>query len=176
MAVLVFTASVIICTHFAAKKIEKPGLLSFISVSDELALYYSTDGAFWRELPTMTVTDRLVAWSAKMGYFKTGPRTLFVPEETALRPNYPNPFNPATIIEYDLGFLDGQLQKVNIVVFDLLGRQVVELFDGYQTIGRHAIRWDSRNARGVPSASGIYFVRMMAGKQFVKTQKIMLLR
>ena len=158
------------------KNFEKPVLLSFISVSDELALYYSTDGAFWRELPTMTVTDRLVAWSAKMGYFKTGPRTLFVPEETALRPNYPNPFNPATIIEYDLGFLDGQLQKVNIVVFDLLGRQVVELFDGYQTIGRHAIRWDSRNARGVPSASGIYFVRMMAGKQFVKTQKIMLLR
>jgi len=155
---------------------EKPVLLSFTSASDELALYYSADGVFWQELPTMTVTDRLLAWTAKMGYFKTGPRTLFVPEATALRPNYPNPFNPATIIEYDLGFLDGPQQKVNIVVFDLLGRQVVELFDGHQTIGRHAIRWDSRNARGVPSASGVYFVRMMAGNQFVKTQKIMLLR
>ncbi|MBC8400661.1 MAG: T9SS type A sorting domain-containing protein [Candidatus Marinimicrobia bacterium] len=155
---------------------EKPVLLSFISASDELALYYSADGEIWQELPTMTVADRLLAWTAKMGYYKTGPRTLFVPEETALRPNYPNPFNPVTIIEYDLGFLDGPQQKVTIVVFDLLGRQVVELFDGHQTIGRHAIRWDSRNARGVPSASGVYFVRMMAGKQFVKTQKIMLLR
>ena len=155
---------------------KKPVLLSFTNASDKLALYYSADGAFWQELATMTVADRLLAWSAKMGYFKTGPRTLFVPEETALRPNYPNPFNPVTIIEYDIGFLDGPQQKVNIVVFDLLGRQVVELFDGHQTIGRHAIRWDSRNARGVPSASGVYFVRMMAGKQFVKTQKIMLLR
>ncbi len=153
-----------------------PVLLAFNKAADDLALYHSSDGSAWQELPTLTVEDRIVAWTAKMGYFRTGPRTIYVPEKTALQSSYPNPFNPAITIAYDLGFRDGPQQKVNIVIYDLLGRQVIELFDGYQPIGHHEIRWDSRNARGVPSASGIYFVRMQTGNQFVKTHKIMLLR
>ena len=155
---------------------DNPILLTFADANDQLAIYLSADGATWQELPTITAEDKILAWTTRSGYFKLGDRHLFVPDETALRSNYPNPFNPSTTIVYDLGFTGGPDQNVNITIFDLLGRQVVEIFDGQQIIGRHEIRWDSRNARGIPSASGIYFIRMTAEDNFVKTHKITLLR
>jgi len=84
----------------------------------------------------------------------------------ALHQNYPNPFNPSTTITYDLPVRS----NVRIAVYDVLGRQVAELFNGARGAGRFSQVW---NASGV--ASGMYFVTMRAGS-FAATQKMILMK
>lgn len=74
-----------------------------------------------------------------------------LPSDFGLRPNYPNPFNPSTTIEYQMkvaGF-------VSIQVFDARGREVAVLVNEEKPAGSHSLRWD---AGGL--ASGVYFVKM----------------
>ena len=89
-----------------------------------------------------------------------------IPTAFALHPPYPNPFNPATTISYDVP-ISGQ---VHIAVHNLLGQQVVTLVDGAIAPGSYSTVWD---ARSLPS--GIYFVRLSAGNQQL-TRKVLLLR
>ena len=112
----------------------------------------------------------------KIGYFRIGPKTLIVPGQTSLQQNYPNPFNPATTIEYDLGFVDGPYQKVNITVYDILGRKIKLLVNEEQSIGRYQVRWDGKDQNGVPVSSGIYFVNLLTDMGRSKTKKVMLMR
>ncbi|HTX19279.1 MAG TPA: T9SS type A sorting domain-containing protein [Bacteroidota bacterium] len=80
--------------------------------------------------------------------------------------NYPNPFNPTTMIKYDLA----EETHVLIQVFDIVGRHVATLVDGKQPAGSYAVPFNASKL-----ASGVYFYRLTAGK-FVKTQKMMLLK
>ena len=84
-----------------------------------------------------------------------------------LAQNYPNPFNPATMIPYSLPY-DG---NVSLKVYDVLGREVKTLVNGFQKAGFHSIRF---NASALPG--GVYFYRMDAGKQFTSVKKMILLR
>lgn len=84
----------------------------------------------------------------------------------ALLPSYPNPFNAATTIRFDLA-ASGPTQ---VAVHDLSGRKVAVLLDGYMSQGPHSIAY---NAGALPSGS--YFVRLVAGSA-VATQKIVLVR
>ena len=111
-----------------------------------------------------------------MGYFRVGPKTLTVPGQTSLQQNYPNPFNPTTTIEYDLGFIDGPFQKVNITVYDILGRNIKTLINEEQSIGRYRVRWDGKDQNGVPVSSGIYFVNLLTDIGRSQTKKEMLMR
>jgi flagellar hook assembly protein FlgD len=70
--------------------------------------------------------------------------------EFGISPNYPNPFNPLTKINFQLP-IDGQ---VKIVVYDIMGREVEKLVDQKLSKGKHTFTWD---ASGV--ASGMYFCR-----------------
>ena len=79
---------------------------------------------------------------------------------------YPNPFNPVTSFEYTLE-KDGMVQ---VAVYDLNGRMVSELVNGYQVAGSYPVVWDAQEL-----SSGIYFVKMMA-PEFIKTQKLMLVK
>ncbi len=72
--------------------------------------------------------------------------------------NYPNPFNGPTIIEYRLP----ETSEVELVVYDLHGREVVTLLHGLQEAGRHRINWDGTGHGGVQVSSGIYFYRITA--------------
>ncbi|MDZ7361799.1 MAG: T9SS type A sorting domain-containing protein [candidate division KSB1 bacterium] len=94
-----------------------------------------------------------------------------IPTAYALLPNYPNPFNPQTLIKYDVP----ALSRVRINVFDLLGRQIRILVDQYQEAGAYRVLWDGLNERGQKVESGIYFYHMEAG-DFVATRKMTLLR
>ncbi len=67
--------------------------------------------------------------------------------------NYPNPFNPATTITYNLP----SSGKVKLIVYDVIGRHVMTLVDEYQTLGIHAASFD-----GSGLASGVYFYRLTA--------------
>lgn len=94
-----------------------------------------------------------------------------VPTASALYQNYPNPFNPATQIKYVLH----RDSDVKLAVYDVLGRNVVTLVNGRQTIGYRTVTWNGRDGSGNQMASGIYFYRLVAG-DFVQTKKMVLLR
>ncbi len=79
-----------------------------------------------------------------------------VPERTALFANYPNPFNGATRIRFDLAS-PGHLR---LSIYDLRGRLVRRLLDHHIEAGRHQVGWDQRDGAGQRSSSGIYFVRL----------------
>jgi hypothetical protein len=89
-----------------------------------------------------------------------------------LHQNAPNPFNPSTRIRYEVPVGGG---KVTIRVFDVAGRFVKTLVDGFETQGRKTITWDGTNGRGNHVASGVYFCRMEA-PGFAKTVKVTLVR
>ena len=99
-----------------------------------------------------------------------------IPERFSLGQNYPNPFNPVTTITYDVGFVDGPDQKVNLSIYNLLGQQVITLVNDQRSIGRHSVKWYGKDNSGISVASGMYFVHMTTSTGKVQTRKVMLLR
>jgi hypothetical protein len=89
-----------------------------------------------------------------------------LPYRAFLHPNYPNPFNSSTTIEYGLP----EAGRVRIVVYDLLGRKVETLIDEEKQAGRHRAVWDASGY-----SSGIYFYRIEAG-DFVDTKRMVYLK
>jgi hypothetical protein len=79
------------------------------------------------------------------------------PAAFALHQNFPNPFNPTTMIGYDLP----HAARVTLTVHDLLGREVSRLVDAEMAAGSHMVSWNGRTGTGVPAASGVYFCRML---------------
>ena len=94
-----------------------------------------------------------------------------VPTEFALHNNYPNPFNPTTTIAYDLP-QDG---TVRLIIYDVMGREVARLVNGFTPAGYHSVRWDARNKLGENVSAGVYFYHLQSGA-YVKTQKMVLLK
>ena len=74
-----------------------------------------------------------------------------------LGPNYPNPFNPSTLIPYELA----SSGYVRLAVFNLLGQRVATLVDGVQSAGAHRARWDGTDAIGQAAAAGVYVYRLL---------------
>jgi len=89
----------------------------------------------------------------------------------ALAKPYPNPFNAATRISYSL--LD--TRDVNLAVYDVLGRNVIDLVNGRQSAGEHTVVWSGESSTGIPVSSGIYFVRMST-ETGVQSAKMLLLK
>lgn len=88
------------------------------------------------------------------------------PKSFNLKQNYPNPFNPVTYIDFDLPVKS----HIRLSVFDLLGREVYLLANGFFDAGTHSIDF---NAVNLPS--GIYFYKLTAEK-FSQTKKMILLK
>jgi hypothetical protein len=103
---------------------------------------------------------------------KTGPESpaeplsISLPSQYALHSNWPNPFNPATQITYDLK----RAGYVSVQVFDILGQHVATLTDEMHSAGSHSVLFDGSNL-----ASGIYLYRLQAG-DFTATKKMVLLK
>ena len=98
------------------------------------------------------------------------------PKETALLPNYPNPFNPETWIPYQLA----KPTKVSISIYAADGRLVRTLDLGHQPVGVYESRsraayWDGGNTLGEPVASGVYFYTLTAGG-FTATRKMLIMK
>ena len=74
----------------------------------------------------------------------------------ALGPNYPNPFNPSTIIPYQLPVAS----YVRLDVFNVLGQRIKTLFDGQQAVGLHTAKWDGTDEMGRAVAAGVYLYRL----------------
>ncbi len=89
------------------------------------------------------------------------------PTRFELEQNFPNPFNPATTIRYQLP----QAGSVRLSIYNLLGQPVVTLVEEKQAAGSYAVQWDGRDHTGAPVASGTYFYRLEMERQ-VKTRKL----
>jgi fibronectin type 3 domain-containing protein len=74
-----------------------------------------------------------------------------------LKQNYPNPFNPTTTIEYSIPYTS----EVNITIYDILGREVRNLFAGTKDSGVYKVKWNGKDNKGVMVSSGIYFYQML---------------
>lgn len=81
------------------------------------------------------------------------------PARVSLGQNRPNPFNPRTTIEYMVA-LAGPVQ---LRIFDVHGRRIATLVDGYRPAGRTRQDWDGRNHNGDEVASGVYFYQIESG-------------
>jgi len=83
-----------------------------------------------------------------------------LPTEFAVKSNYPNPFNPSTIISFDIAEAD----HVTLRIYNLLGQEVATLHDVFTVPGRYRVVWNATNAAGQKLPSGIYFYRVVSGK------------
>jgi len=79
-----------------------------------------------------------------------------VPAPFELRGNYPNPFNPATTIRYNLS----ARSQVTLDVVDVTGRTIRTLVDDWQPAGPHSVVWDGMGGSGERVSSGVYFCRL----------------
>ena len=90
----------------------------------------------------------------------------YLPLSFELYQNFPNPFNPATVMRYQLPVTS----YVELKVYNVLGQKVATLVNEVKQPGNHEVMWD---ANGM--SSGVYFSRFTAGR-FVETKKLILLR
>lgn len=81
------------------------------------------------------------------------------PQQFALYPNFPNPFNPSTTIRFSLP----QPGEAELTIYNLLGQRVITLVRGVQEAGGHTLVWNGCDDRGRELASGVYFYRLRAG-------------
>ena len=93
------------------------------------------------------------------------------PREFALDPNYPNPFNSSTTIRYRLA----EPGQVRLEIFDVQGRKVKTLANGYAGSGVYQVEWDGTDASGKPVATGVYLARLQKGSTSL-VHKMLLLK
>ncbi len=94
-----------------------------------------------------------------------------VPEVSGLAPNFPNPFNSATLITYHLS----SPGPVQLVIYNVLGQPVRTLVDQSQAAGSYQIRWDVLDQRGVSLSTGVYIARL-SYPGGVQTQRLLYLK
>jgi len=143
---------------------------------NDLAIYRRKNGVTWQELPSLNIDNEIFTLSDQSGYFRLGPKTIIVPEQTNIHQNYPNPFNPTTTISYDIGLLDGLRQNVSISVYNLLGQNIATLIENKDQIGQFKIQWDGYDKFGQQMSSGVYFIQLTTKTGIVKNKKMMLLK
>jgi hypothetical protein len=95
-----------------------------------------------------------------------------IPGVFELSQNYPNPFNSKTVISFSLA----SPGDVELVVYDLLGREVATLYAGRADAGRTDISWDTRTSSGEILASGVYYYRLAVKGERSLTRRMTLLK
>jgi len=89
-----------------------------------------------------------------------------VPTEYLLEHNYPNPFNPSTVIAYSIP----KASHVSIKVFDLLGNLITTLVNQYQEAGKFKVKFNADEL-----SNGVYFYKIQSGS-FTDIKKMLLLK
>ena len=139
-------------------------------VHGKLLLWDFRLGTMWGDVKrTRVVVGRTTRFS------EPAPTSVvLMPAQTALLPNYPNPFNPETWIPYQLK----RPADVTLAIYDLNGQNVRTLAPGYQSAGVYRSReraayWDGRNQQGETVANGVYFYTLSAD-DLTSTRKMLL--
>ena len=95
------------------------------------------------------------------------PALSFQPSDFELYPPYPNPFNASTTVSFALP----KAGNVELVVYDILGREVMTVFEGFKPAGVHLVHID-----GCEMSSGMYFMRLTGDGGQLATRKVILLK
>ncbi len=94
-----------------------------------------------------------------------------IPNEFSVYQNFPNPFNPSTIIKYSIP----EATFVSVKVFNILGQEVRSLINQEMTAGNHQVIWNGRSNFGSALSTGIYIYSVKAGSKVI-SKKMMLLK
>ncbi len=100
-----------------------------------------------------------------------------LPATYALHQNFPNPFNPTTLIRYDLP----EASDVRLTVYTILGQEVSTLVDGVENPGFHTAQWNGTSDAGESLSSGLYIYRLQAvsvksGARFLQVNKMLFVK
>ena len=131
--------------------------------------YYSTDGINFSDILSSygnanirakISTDRFLALDDK----------LVMPKNIKLFSNFPNPFNPATNISYNLS----SNGRVKVTIHDMLGRLVTTLIDKNQNAGFNSISWNGTNIKNELVAGGVYIYTIQFDKSTISKKMVLL--
>jgi len=111
-----------------------------------------------------------VVWSFTTSAAGTAVENGIAPQKFALSQNFPNPFNPSTMIQYSLE----HAAQVSLKVYNMLGFEVATLVNGRQDAGSYTVPFQA-NTGTFGLSSGVYFYRLEAGS-FVSTKKLILMK
>ena len=133
----------------------------------------STDFTLAENSPCVSTGEN----GADMGAFNIGCDAMLstnnnvLPFHHNLYQNYPNPFNPFTTIRYDLP----KNAFVNIIIYDMMGRQVTTLISDQQSAGHKSVQWNATHHKGEPVSAGIYLYMIQVG-DFRQVKKMILIK
>jgi len=95
-----------------------------------------------------------------------------IPMTYALGQNYPNPFNPATTIPLTIP----EQSEVTLKIFNILGQEVITLFNGNLNAGKHYFTWEGTNQTRTLMPSGIYIYQMTTNMGVRFTGKMVMIK
>ena len=95
----------------------------------------------------------------------------YLPEKLDIKRAHPNPFNNSVSISFEMP----NSKNVNLLIFDMKGRNIRQMYLGVLGIGFHEILWDGKNNLGNELPSGIYMAVLEVGDEF-NIQKISLVK
>ena len=119
----------------------------------------------------VTVTDKLATEESVAEIEVRRGESPGLPTRTALGQNSPNPFNPRTVIGFELP----QKETVRLSIYDLTGRRVALLVNGEKQAGKHQVVWNGTTDTGRAAPSGVYVYRLEAGS-FTAVRRMLLLK
>ena len=119
-------------------------------------------------------TTPIMAWADGFGQYIN---TLDVVTENSglpnryfLHPNYPNPFNPSTVISYDIA----NDSRVELNVFDMRGRLIKNLVNQNQSVGRYNVTWNGSDNLGNTVSAGVYIYKLNAGAEIFSRKMVLM--
>ena len=132
-----------------------------VQLSDKAELHFELTNIF------RPVNDKTEKLEAQNSYIAQSD----IPANIELFSNYPNPFNPITTIRFALP----KDAIITLTVFDLSGKKVKTLVNGFNKAGYHQVQWNGKDDQGRAVASGMYFYVLKTGP-ITKVRKMFLLR
>ena len=133
--------------HYVMKVVLKNGTIDTIRVGDINKIYFELNPTSIDENKIPNIADSFI-----------------------LLPNYPNPFNPSTIIQYDIP----KVGIVEISIYDISGKLIKTILNQSQAAGLHKVHWDGRNEAGEKVASGIFVYTVKFDKICLSKKMILL--
>ena len=97
---------------------------------------------------------------------------LIVPAEFILGNNYPNPFNPETVIPVELP----EAGEISLKIYNLLGEEISTLYQGSLETGRHLFKWNGTNQAGQRCPSGIYLYQVEGNQGFKASNRMIMIK
>ncbi len=126
-------------------------------------------GKYYWSVQTVDNTYNTSEYSAEQSFVVTKPVAVGipVPQDIVLKQNFPNPFNPKTIINYQIS----KFKSIRLKVYNAKGEEIVTLVNKKQNSGSYDVEFD-----GSKLSSGIYFYTLEADGEFVESRRMILIK